>query len=145
VAVNVENASQQDLLANLRGLRPTLDKLARVGQEIPKTLGIIITYPTSNGVQKEYFGDYGNLSLTIDLSASSLQRLLDGSQLPTAATPSARQSAARPQRSGASASPATGGQTTPRHRTSRAHRRPASTAGGWVSGTVRSLLMGGLR
>lgn len=145
VAVNVENASQQDLLANLRGLRPTLDKLAKVGQEIPKTLGIIITYPTSNGVQKEYFGDYGNLSLTIDLSASSLARLLEGSQLPTTATPSKTQHAPRSRQSAASGGPATGGH--PAHARHRSHARqhPASTAGGWISGTIHSLLMGSLR
>jgi phospholipid/cholesterol/gamma-HCH transport system substrate-binding protein len=83
VAVHVENASQADLLANLHDLRPTLDKLARVGNIIPKTLSILITYPTADSVEKEYFGDYGNLSLTIDLSSGSLQTLLAGSQLPT--------------------------------------------------------------
>jgi phospholipid/cholesterol/gamma-HCH transport system substrate-binding protein len=82
VAVRVENASRADLLANLRTLRPTLDKLAQVGNVIPKTLGIIITYPTSDGVEKEYFGDYGNLSLTIDLSSTSLKTLLEGVPLP---------------------------------------------------------------
>jgi phospholipid/cholesterol/gamma-HCH transport system substrate-binding protein len=84
VAVRVENASSRDLLANLRDLRPTLGKLAKVGNVIPKTLSILITYPTADSVEQEYFGDYGNLSLTIDLSAGSLRTLLDGSQLPSA-------------------------------------------------------------
>jgi phospholipid/cholesterol/gamma-HCH transport system substrate-binding protein len=83
VAVHVENASQRDLLANLHDLRPTLDKLAKVGNVIPKTLSILITYPTADSVENEYFGDYGNLSLTVDLSATSLKTLLEGSQLPT--------------------------------------------------------------
>jgi phospholipid/cholesterol/gamma-HCH transport system substrate-binding protein len=82
VAVRVENASQQDLIANLRDLRPTLAKLADVGNVIPKTLSILITYPTADSVQKEYFGDYGNLSLTIDLSKTSLQTLLEGNGVP---------------------------------------------------------------
>jgi phospholipid/cholesterol/gamma-HCH transport system substrate-binding protein len=85
VAVRVENASQRDLLANLANLRPTLDKLSRVGNVIPKTLEILITYPTADSVENEYAGDYGNLSLTIDLSATSLANLLKGSQLPVAA------------------------------------------------------------
>lgn len=85
VAVKVENASQNDLLANLRNLRPTLVKLAKVGNVIPKTLSILITYPTADSVENEYFGDYGNLSLTVDLSSTSLKTLLAGSQLPSAA------------------------------------------------------------
>jgi phospholipid/cholesterol/gamma-HCH transport system substrate-binding protein len=90
VAVRVENASQRDLIANLRDLRPTLAKLAEVGDVIPKTLSILITYPTADSVENEYFGDYGNLSLTIDLSKTSLQTLLEGNgvpKLPTLPTP----------------------------------------------------------
>jgi phospholipid/cholesterol/gamma-HCH transport system substrate-binding protein len=86
VAVNVENASQRDLLANLADLRPTLDKLSRVGNVIPKTLEILITYPTADSVENEYAGDYGNLSLTLDLKGKSLALLLAGSQLPASAT-----------------------------------------------------------
>lgn len=82
VAVRVENASQRDLLANLRNLRPTLGKLARVGNVIPKTLSILITYPTADTVEQVYHGDYGNLSLTIDMSGTSLLRLLKGTQFP---------------------------------------------------------------
>jgi hypothetical protein len=33
---------------------------------------VIITYPTADTVEQEYFGDYGNLSLTLDVSAQSL-------------------------------------------------------------------------
>lgn len=83
VAVRVENASQRDLLANLRNLRPTLGKLAKVGNVIPKTLEIIITYPTADSVENEYHGDYGNLALTIDMSGKSLLRLLKGTQFPS--------------------------------------------------------------
>jgi phospholipid/cholesterol/gamma-HCH transport system substrate-binding protein len=90
VAVHVENASQHDLLANLASLRPTLGKLARVGKVIPKTLSILITYPTANSVQHEYFGDYGNLALTIDLSGHSLLNLLKGIQSPAATVPSGK-------------------------------------------------------
>jgi len=86
VAVHVEKASQRDLLANLRNLRPTLAKLARVGNVIPKTLSIIITYPTADSVEQEYHGDYGNLALTIDLSGQSLLRLLKGTQFPSGLT-----------------------------------------------------------
>jgi phospholipid/cholesterol/gamma-HCH transport system substrate-binding protein len=72
VATGVVRSARADLLANLRDLRPTLDKLAEVGDVIPKTLGVLLTYPTADSVEQEYFGDYGNLTLTIDVSAASL-------------------------------------------------------------------------
>lgn len=72
VATHVVNASRADLVANLRDLQPTLTRLAEVGDVIPQTLGVLLTYPTADTVEQEYFGDYGNLSLTIDVSASSL-------------------------------------------------------------------------
>ena len=72
VATHVVRASRADFVANLRHLEPTLGRLARVGTVIPKTLGVLITYPTADTVEQEYFGDYGNLSLTLDVSAKSL-------------------------------------------------------------------------
>jgi phospholipid/cholesterol/gamma-HCH transport system substrate-binding protein len=72
VATHVVNASHADLVSNLRRLQPTLDKLAQVGTVIPQTLGVIATYPTADSVEQEYFGDYGNLSLTLDTSTASL-------------------------------------------------------------------------
>jgi phospholipid/cholesterol/gamma-HCH transport system substrate-binding protein len=72
VASHVLNDSHADLVTDLRNLQPTLDRLARVGDEIPKTLGVILTYPTADTVEQEYFGDYGNLALTLDVSAKSL-------------------------------------------------------------------------
>jgi phospholipid/cholesterol/gamma-HCH transport system substrate-binding protein len=72
VAGHVINASENDLVANLRNLQPTLGRLARVGKLIPQVLQVLITYPTADTVEQEYFGDYGNLALTIDVSAKSL-------------------------------------------------------------------------
>ena len=72
VATHVVRASHADFVANLRHLQPTLRRLAKVGTVIPKTLGVLITYPTADTVEQEYFGDYGNLSLTLDMSTKSL-------------------------------------------------------------------------
>ena len=72
VATHVVRASHDDFVANLRNLQPTLSQLAKVGAVIPKTLGVIITYPTADTVEQEYFGDYGNLALTLDMSVKSL-------------------------------------------------------------------------
>ncbi len=71
VATRVINGSRTDLVANLRALQPTLTKLGEVGNVIPQSLEAIITYPTADGVEKGYFGDYGNLALTVDLSSAS--------------------------------------------------------------------------
>jgi len=78
VAGQVLNASRADLVANLRSLQPTLQRLSEVGEVIPQTLGVLLTYPTADTVEQEYFGDYGNLSLTIDVSAKSLLQTFGG-------------------------------------------------------------------
>jgi phospholipid/cholesterol/gamma-HCH transport system substrate-binding protein len=73
VTVGIENKAGADILANLRNLQPTLTKLASVGETIPKTLELILSYPVADGVEKAFYGDYGNLHITIDLSRKSLQ------------------------------------------------------------------------
>ena len=78
VATRVVNGTRKDLVANLKALQPTLTKLAEVGNVIPKSLEAIITYPTADGVEKGYFGDYGNLALTVDVSAASLTNTFGG-------------------------------------------------------------------
>ncbi|MDT7570487.1 MAG: phospholipid/cholesterol/gamma-HCH transport system substrate-binding protein [Actinomycetota bacterium] len=82
VATRVVDSSRKDLVANLKALQPTLTKLAEVGNVIPKSLEAIITYPTADGVEKAYFGDYGNISITVDASAASLANTFGGSGLP---------------------------------------------------------------
>jgi phospholipid/cholesterol/gamma-HCH transport system substrate-binding protein len=98
VAAHVVNASQADLVGNLRDLQPTLTRLAEVGDVIPQTLGVILTYPTADTVEQEYFGDYGNLSLTIDVSSASLLQtfLPKAGTLPTAKIPRPTTPALRP-------------------------------------------------
>jgi phospholipid/cholesterol/gamma-HCH transport system substrate-binding protein len=83
VATRVINGSREDLVANLRALQPTLTKLGEVGNVIPQSLEAIITYPTADGVEKGYFGDYGNLALTVDLSSASLLKTFGGSSSPS--------------------------------------------------------------
>ncbi len=74
VAVRIEQSAGDDMVANLRELEPTLTKLAEVGDTIPKTLELILSYPVADGVEKAFYGDYGNLHITLDLSRKSLQR-----------------------------------------------------------------------
>lgn len=81
VATRVIGASQADLVSNLRALQPTLTQLATAGSAIPKTLGIIVTYPIADSVEKQYKGDYGNIAISLDLSGQSLATFLKGLQL----------------------------------------------------------------
>ena len=85
VATKVLNDSRDSMLANLRSLEPTVRRLAEVGEIIPRTLEVFITYPVADGVENQYFGDYGNLWLEVDLSGEALQRILreQGIPLPT--------------------------------------------------------------
>ena len=85
VATKVLNDSRSSMLANLRALEPTVRRLAEVGEIIPRTLEVFITYPVADGVHNQYFGDYGNLWLEVDLSGDALQRILreQGIPLPT--------------------------------------------------------------
>jgi phospholipid/cholesterol/gamma-HCH transport system substrate-binding protein len=93
VATRVVDGSRADLVANLRALQPTLTKLAEVGSVIPQSLEAIITYPTADGVEKGYFGDYGNLALTVDLSSASLLHTFGGAGPGASPSPSASSSA----------------------------------------------------
>jgi ABC-type transporter Mla subunit MlaD len=93
VAADVVTKSHDDLVGNLRDLRPTLARLAKVGETIPEVLTVLITYPTADSVEQEYFGDYGNLALTMDVSAKSLLNTFGGGLpgLPAQPKPSEQQ------------------------------------------------------
>jgi phospholipid/cholesterol/gamma-HCH transport system substrate-binding protein len=68
VAVDTINKSQADLIADLKDLQPTLTQLAATGQNLPKSLQLLLTFPfpdsTVNGVK----GDYTNLYADLDLN-----------------------------------------------------------------------------
>ncbi len=74
VATRVINSSKEDLLTNLRNLKPTLTELAKAGEVIPSTLQILLTFPEADGTQDVYRGDYTNVDLQIDLSTSQLEQ-----------------------------------------------------------------------
>ncbi|PRX43919.1 phospholipid/cholesterol/gamma-HCH transport system substrate-binding protein [Prauserella shujinwangii] len=68
VAVNTVNQSQEDLVANLRSLLPTLRKLGEAGSDLPKALELLLTFPFSDAAVQGAKGDYFNLYATIDLN-----------------------------------------------------------------------------
>lgn len=65
VAVSTINASQADLVADLRELTPTLRELANAGQDLPLALQVLLTYPFTNQVLNDVKGDYLNAYLNL--------------------------------------------------------------------------------
>ncbi|WP_199434441.1 MCE family protein [Qaidamihabitans albus] len=68
VAVDTVNQSQEDLVANLRALLPTLRKLGEAGSDLPKALEVLLTFPFSDAAVEGAKGDYFNLYADIDLN-----------------------------------------------------------------------------
>ncbi len=66
VAVDTVNASQQDLVADLQALAPTLRQLANAGAALPQALQVMFTYPFTDAVLDGSKGSYLNLYLTIN-------------------------------------------------------------------------------
>ncbi|MDI5979912.1 MCE family protein [Amycolatopsis magusensis] len=85
VAVGTVNASRDDLIADLRALEPTLEKLAEAGQNLPTALKILPTYPFPDAAGAVVKGDYANVRARVDLNLDSLvQNFLNSSQPPIA-------------------------------------------------------------
>jgi phospholipid/cholesterol/gamma-HCH transport system substrate-binding protein len=126
VAADVVTAAHDDLVGNLRDLRPTLARLAKVGETIPEVLTVLITYPTADSVEQEYFGDYGNLALTMDMSAKSLLNTFGREPTGGEAPPRAgrgRRCDGRTRRTPVAARPVTGHPLGAGHDVRRAHAR----------------------
>ncbi|GAA3927014.1 MCE family protein [Actinomadura viridis] len=65
VAVRTINASQDDMVADLRALAPTLRKLADAGEDLPKSLQVLFTYPFTDEALNAIKGDYLNVYLSV--------------------------------------------------------------------------------
>jgi phospholipid/cholesterol/gamma-HCH transport system substrate-binding protein len=74
VAIRTVDASQADLVADLKALTPALSKLAEAGADLPKALEVLFTIPFTDEAVNGIKGDYFNLYLKIDLN---LQTILD--------------------------------------------------------------------
>jgi phospholipid/cholesterol/gamma-HCH transport system substrate-binding protein len=72
VGVRVINESRDDLLANLRSLQPILTELVRSGDNLPKSIDQLLTYPFPPNVTGSIVGDYINLHITADLDMGDL-------------------------------------------------------------------------
>ncbi|MEU0885154.1 MCE family protein [Lentzea sp. NPDC005914] len=94
VAVDTVNKSRDDIVADLKALQPTLQKLAESGQNLPKAFELLLTYPFPDAAVDGIKGDYTNLYADLDLNLGNIldnlgrsrQSPLD-SLIPTPGTP----------------------------------------------------------
>ncbi|MEV4920887.1 MCE family protein [Streptomyces tirandamycinicus] len=68
----VINASRDDTVANLKSLRPILEQLNKAGDDLPRSLELLTTYPFPRNVVDAIHGDYVNLKITADLDLESV-------------------------------------------------------------------------
>ncbi|GAA3663834.1 phospholipid/cholesterol/gamma-HCH transport system substrate-binding protein [Lentzea atacamensis] len=94
VATDTVNKSRDDIVADLKALQPTLQKLAESGQNLPKALELLLTYPFPDAAVDGIKGDYTNLYADLDLNLGTIldnlgrsrQSPLDG-HVPSQGTP----------------------------------------------------------
>lgn len=72
VGTRVIRGTEADLLANLRSLRPVLGELSQAGDDLPRSLQLLLTYPFPDSATGAIKGDYTNLHITADLDLRSL-------------------------------------------------------------------------
>ncbi|AIJ26169.1 MULTISPECIES: MCE family protein [Amycolatopsis] len=72
VAVDTITRSREDLIADLRALQPTLQKLTEAGDKLPRALDTLLTFPFTSHSREAIRGDYTNLDLRLDLKLDSL-------------------------------------------------------------------------
>ncbi|WP_156757950.1 MCE family protein [Actinokineospora pegani] len=74
VAIDTVNRSQEDLVADLKALTPTLLKLGEAGNNLPNALELLVTFPFTDAAVAGVKGDYFNIYADIDLN---LQNIVD--------------------------------------------------------------------
>jgi phospholipid/cholesterol/gamma-HCH transport system substrate-binding protein len=82
-ATRVITASQQDLVANLKSLYPVLTNLAVAGENLPKSLELLLTYPFPDAAANAVKGDFTNLDITLDVNTQKALQGILGLNLPT--------------------------------------------------------------
>ena len=68
VTVSTLNASQEDIVADLKLLDPILKQLAASGADLPNSLEILLTYPFPDSVLKAIKGDYLNVFMVTNFN-----------------------------------------------------------------------------
>ncbi|WP_028926955.1 MCE family protein [Pseudonocardia acaciae] len=88
VATEVVHRGGDDLVADLRALRPTLTQLAATGDTLPKSLELVLTPPFTDAILDVAKGDHANLNVWIDLNLQDLIDNLLNSSTPLVTPPS---------------------------------------------------------
>jgi phospholipid/cholesterol/gamma-HCH transport system substrate-binding protein len=90
VGTQVVDASRDDTLASLAALRPILDQLVSAGDNLPKALSFLLTYPFPPASVKAVSGNAVRLHATLDINgAAILANLLVAPPSTQPATPGA--------------------------------------------------------
>ncbi|WP_228046107.1 MCE family protein [Saccharopolyspora montiporae] len=87
LAVDTVDRSKEDMLANLRALGPTLQKLQETGENLPRAMEFFVTYPFPPAAVNTLRGDYFNADLTIDLDLSTIVENMLTNQPPPGTPP----------------------------------------------------------
>jgi phospholipid/cholesterol/gamma-HCH transport system substrate-binding protein len=66
VAVDTIDRGRDDMVADLKAIAPVLDRLADAGQNLPRALEILPTFPFTDPVLDAAKGDYLNVFITMD-------------------------------------------------------------------------------
>jgi phospholipid/cholesterol/gamma-HCH transport system substrate-binding protein len=84
VGTEVISQSKADTKANLEALQPILGELTRAGDDLPKSMQLLLTYPFADSNVAAMRGDYTNMQANLNLSLEDLAGSLG---LPTAPPP----------------------------------------------------------
>ncbi|PZF87843.1 mammalian cell entry protein, partial [Micromonospora deserti] len=86
VGTRVVERSRDDTLASVRALQPILEQLVRAGDDLPKSLDFMLSFPFPPNVTGAIVGDFVNLAVTADLDAAGiLANLVAAAPAPSAA------------------------------------------------------------
>jgi phospholipid/cholesterol/gamma-HCH transport system substrate-binding protein len=72
VGTRVVEASRDNTLATLRALKPIFDQLVRAGDDLPRALDFMLTYPFPPNVIGAVSGDFVRLHVTVDLNGAQI-------------------------------------------------------------------------
>jgi phospholipid/cholesterol/gamma-HCH transport system substrate-binding protein len=87
VGTRVINQTRDDTLASLRALQPILSELVAAGDNLPKSLDFMLSYPFPPNADQDIVGDAMNLHITLDMNAANILSNLLIASSPQAATP----------------------------------------------------------